>query len=459
MDKVFERLGALTHIELRLGQFESSLKSVNTEVSGLKKKIDEFESSASFMSEKLDEISKNSKDFSDRIQTISKGTESIRSENIALKANIRGLKEEMENVKERQIELQARSMRENLIFHGIDESAEGEVEDCEEKIKPFIQDKLQVTKTLEFHRVHRLGKRQPGRTRGMIAKFVNYKDRELVRRILFDCDHGNSENIKKFLNEYKVGKAYEYLQSIFVKEIFYHPISAASEICYLRAKCTPSQRLRDADHTMWIMVRKVSGDIVSAFCSCTAGLGQTCNHIAAMLFRIDAANKMGLSSCTSIPCQWIIPTETKTLPVRIKDLTVKKSRASTEECGLFLDKNYSYLAASLDMLVNCKCCGNGLLEVKCAMVPKCDVCKGFCACNVPDYLKFDNHVFVLKKNHKYFCQIQGQMAITGRKWCDLCVYTCNGTHVQRVHFDDTYFANVTRQLVHFFNKFIAVEYM
>ncbi|KAK3106464.1 hypothetical protein FSP39_020531 [Pinctada imbricata] len=453
--------------------------------------------------------------------------------------------------------------------------------------------------------------------------------------VTFLIDHGNSENIKKFLNEYKVWKAYEYLQSNFVKEIFYHPISAASEICNLRAKCTPSQRLRDANHTMWIMVRKVSGDIVSAFCSCIAGLGQTCNHVAAMLFRIDAANKMGLSSCTSIPCQWIIPMETKTLPVRIKDLTVKKSRlgvqksrplvsvqkkqytpqaslmfsrqelldglkktipnaclfkvegtsgdtglpgmmleeiaraatsaqdfinrqpsvspdqvdviqgktigqsnnpqwhrlrrgritasnfysvftrmntyeqkpdsdmnnviklimgdaspnpnikslkfgrdsepvaksiyaqmydkdhqaASTEECGLFLDKNYSYLAASPDMLVNCKCCGNGLLEIKCAMVPKCDVCKGFCACNVPDYLKFDNHVFVLKKNHKYFCQIQGQMAITGRKWCDLCVYTCNGTHVQRVHFDDTYFANVTRQLVHFFNKFIAVEYI
>ena len=89
--------------------------------------------------------------------------------------------------------------------------------------------------------------------------------------VTFLIDHGNSENIKKFLNEYKVGKAYEYLESNFVKEIFYHPISAASELCYLRAKCTPSQRLRDADHTLWIMVRKVSGDIVSAFCSCTAG--------------------------------------------------------------------------------------------------------------------------------------------------------------------------------------------
>ena len=132
---------------------------------------------------------------------------------------------------------------------------------------------------------------------------------------------------------------------------------------------------------------------------------------------------------------------------------------STEECGLFLDKQHTYLAASPDMLVNCKCCGNGLLEVKSAMVPKCDVCEGFCACKLPDYLKFENQVFVLKKNHRYFCQIQGQMAITGRKWCDLCVYTCNGTHVQRVQYDDSYFVNVRCKLVKFFNSFIAVEYM
>ena len=89
--------------------------------------------------------------------------------------------------------------------------------------------------------------------------------------VTFLVDNGNSENIKKYLNEYKVGKAYEYLQSHFIKAIFYHPISANCKICYMRAKCTPSQRLRDVDHTMWIMVKKESGDIVSAFCSCTAG--------------------------------------------------------------------------------------------------------------------------------------------------------------------------------------------
>ena len=53
-----------------------------------------------------------------------------------------------------------------------------------------------------------------------------------------------------------------------------------------------------------------------------------------MLFRIDAANKMGLSSSTSIPCQWIIPTETKTLPVRIKELSIKKSRLGVRKYRL-----------------------------------------------------------------------------------------------------------------------------
>jgi hypothetical protein len=29
----------------------------------------------------------------------------------------------------------------------------------------------------------------------------------------------------------------------------------------------------------------------------------------------------------------------------------------------------------------------------------------------------------LKKNHEYYDQVQGQMGLTGTKWCDFVVYT------------------------------------
>ena len=34
-------------------------------------------------------------------------------------------------------------------------------------------------------------------------------------------------------------------------------------------------------------------------------------------------------------------------------------------CGLFLDIAKPYLGATPDQLVNCKCCGERLLEIKC----------------------------------------------------------------------------------------------
>ena len=87
----------------------------------------------------------------------------------------------------------------------------------------------------------------------------------------FLIDRGNSKTVKSYMNDYKVGKAFEYLESNFIKEIFYHAISASSTVCFLRAKCTPSQKLKNESHTLWIAVCKESGEVKSAFCSCTAG--------------------------------------------------------------------------------------------------------------------------------------------------------------------------------------------
>ena len=58
-----------------------------------------------------------------------------------------------------------------------------------------------------------------------------------------------------------------------------------------------------------------------------AGLSQTCNHVAAALFRIEAAVRMGLTnpSCTSTSCGWL-PNNKVVEPVKIKDL--KPSRGN-----------------------------------------------------------------------------------------------------------------------------------
>lgn len=51
-----------------------------------------------------------------------------------------------------------------------------------------------------------------------------------------------------------------------------------------------------------------------------------CNHVAGLLFRIESANKLGLTSCTSGTCIWVKPSEKKLQPAQIKSMNFKKSR-------------------------------------------------------------------------------------------------------------------------------------
>ena len=83
-------------------------------------------------------------------------------------------------------DIQWRSMRENLIFTGIDEETElcdVKNENCERKIHDFVR-RLGLQNELSFDRVHRIGKYNPEQSypRPIVAKFHNFKDREKVRQ-------------------------------------------------------------------------------------------------------------------------------------------------------------------------------------------------------------------------------------------------------------------------------------
>ena len=45
----------------------------------------------------------------------------------------------------------------------------------------------------------------------------------------------------------------------------------------------------------------------------------------------------------------------------------------------------------------------------------------------------------LRENHAYYAQVQGQMGVTGARWCDFIVYTKIGLYVQRIPFDAQFF--------------------
>ena len=65
---------------------------------------------------------------------------------------------------------------------------------------------------------------------------------------------------------------------------------------------------------------------------------------------------------------------------------------------------------------------------------------------------------MLKRDHPYFAQIQGQMAVGERPWCNFVIYTTQGLSVHRVLFDSDYWENtLLPKLVSFYDNCVAQE--
>ena len=73
-----------------------------------------------------------------------------------------------------------RSMRDNLLFHGHREQRD---EDPERVVRTFLNEKLQLDGTrIELMRCHRLGTYNPNKQRPIVAKFLRYTEKELVKK-------------------------------------------------------------------------------------------------------------------------------------------------------------------------------------------------------------------------------------------------------------------------------------
>ncbi len=127
-----------------------------------------------------------------------------------------------------------------------------------------------------------------------------------------------------------------------------------------------------------------------------------------------------------------------------------------DQVGLFVDPDHSYLGASPDAFVSCSCCGVGVLEIKCppTIADKAPSAK------VLDYLKTRGDCEYLNRNHKYYDQCQGHLALTQlmhSQYCDFFVYTLHGVFYERLNFDSTHWAKIKRNLCSFFENYVLPE--
>ena len=85
------------------------------------------------------------------------------------------------------IDLEARSRRQNLIFHGIDENQD---ENCNEKVRKFIKEQLKLNmENIKMKRAHRLGAPRRNdignkafKPRPLIVCFEDFNQKEEIRK-------------------------------------------------------------------------------------------------------------------------------------------------------------------------------------------------------------------------------------------------------------------------------------
>ena len=84
------------------------------------------------------------------------------------------------NVEHKVVDLEARSRRNNLVFHGVHESPD---EECMHVAWDLFDRGCHVDKHVTIERAHRIGERKRGtKNRPLIVKFLNYQDKVLVQR-------------------------------------------------------------------------------------------------------------------------------------------------------------------------------------------------------------------------------------------------------------------------------------
>ena len=129
--------------------------------------------------------------------------------------------------------------------------------------------------------------------------------------------------------------------------------------------------------------------------------------------------------------------------------------------GFLINTAYPFLGASPDGAVHDPSNVQqpfGFLEVKCpcslsnkSVQEACSTSSFFCE------MDDSTGQIKLKESHQYYAQVQGQMGVGGRPWCDFVVYTKKDISVQRITFDENYCNKLLPKLHSFYKNCVAPE--
>lgn len=146
--------------------------------------------------------------------------------------------------------------------------------------------------------------------------------------------HTVSLYTKEEICAYRSLEAYNYVKSGHVNGVHvYTPEDAG--VTFVRGAVMPSQRLsKNMAYIVWAMIESAMGVIICGHCTCMAGAGEACSHIAAVLILMEMKSRFqdGEHASTSNLCQWTRTTH-KVDYSRNKDIEYSKPKLSNPRHG------------------------------------------------------------------------------------------------------------------------------
>ncbi|CAG9772931.1 unnamed protein product [Ceutorhynchus assimilis] len=106
--------------------------------------------------------------------------------------------------------------------------------------------------------------------------------------------------------------------------------------------------------------------------------------------------------------------------------------------GFIICQKHPEVAASPDGLVSCSCCGLGCVEVKCPYLLADATSFEDFASKKHTCLIFNENEYSLDRSHCYYYQMQCQMFVTQRKYCDFVIWSKHLLFVERIWYDNDF---------------------
>lgn len=179
IDCILKKMGEVdekvTGIDNKMSRLEQKIMNIDTKVS----QLDEIVHTLQQKCKDLEKATQFMSDHVDRVDGIEGLVSTLSSE---METAMKGIVHENIQLKEQVLDLQTRSMRDNLIIFELEEH---DKEDTEKKVLQFFEDMLHIehaSNNIKIERAHRLGPRSQKKKRPVVVKFSSFKDRECIRK-------------------------------------------------------------------------------------------------------------------------------------------------------------------------------------------------------------------------------------------------------------------------------------